>query len=41
MPKKKVAGKRGRPPKPLKIEGNWRDAVKHALKRGKPPKKAT
>ena len=23
----------------LKIEGNWRDAVKHALDRGKPPAK--
>jgi hypothetical protein len=39
MPKKKVAAKRGRPEKPLKIEGDWKDAVKHAIKRGKPPKK--
>ena len=40
MPKKKSASKkRGRPEKPLKIEGDWKDAVKHALKRGTPPKK--
>ena len=39
MAKKKVASKRGRPEKPLKIEGDWKDAVKHALKRGKPPAK--
>jgi hypothetical protein len=29
--------KRGRKPEVLKIEGDWKDAVKHALKRGKPP----
>jgi hypothetical protein len=39
MTKKKGPAKpRGRPEKPLKIEGDWKDAVKHALKRGKPPK---
>jgi len=41
MPKKKsppTGKKRGRPPKTLRIEGDWKDAVKHALKRGKPPK---
>ena len=39
MPKKKAPSgkKRGRPEKPLKIEGDWKDAVKRALKRGKPP----
>lgn len=37
-PKKVTTKKRGRPEKPLKIEGDWKDAVKHALKRGKPPK---
>ena len=40
MPKKKSGAKRGRPEKPLKIEGDWKDAVKQALKRGRPPKKA-
>jgi len=29
-------GKRGRPPEVLKIAGDWKDAVKQALKRGKP-----
>jgi len=29
----------GRQPEVLKIEGNWKDAVKHALDRGKPPAK--
>lgn len=37
MPKKKVAKKRGRKPDVLKIDGDWKDAMKHALKRGKPP----
>jgi hypothetical protein len=39
MGKKKVTRKRLPGPKPetLKIEGDWKDAVKHALKRGKPP----
>jgi hypothetical protein len=37
MPKKKVAKKRGRKPEVLKIEGDWKDALKSALKRGKPP----
>lgn len=43
MPKKKVTPpKRKTGPKGerLKIEGNWQDAIKHALKRGKPPKPA-
>lgn len=39
MAKKKVAKKRGRKAEVLKIEGNWKDAVKTALKRGKPPAK--
>lgn len=43
MSKKKVASrkKRGRKPETLKIAGDWKDAVKSALKRGKPaaPKK--
>lgn len=38
MAKKKVAKKRGRKPETLRIDGDWKDAVKHALKRGKPPK---
>ena len=40
MPKKKVTPKRKPGPKPdvLKIDGPWTDAVKHALRRGKPPK---
>lgn len=29
--------KRGRKPEVLKIEGDWKDAVKTALERGKPP----
>ncbi len=32
--KKKPTG-----PVRLQIEGNWKDAVKHALQRGKPPAK--
>lgn len=38
MPKKKVTRKSTPGPKPetLKVEGDWKDAVKHALKRGKP-----
>ncbi len=28
----------GRPEEPLVVEGNWKDAVKSALGRGKPPK---
>jgi len=43
MPKRpnkaKKAARRGPEPERLKIEGNWKDAVKHALSRGKPPKK--
>ncbi len=27
----------GPKPEVLKIEGDWKDAVSHALKRGKPP----
>lgn len=40
MGKKKVTRKAKPGPKPeaLKIEGDWKDAVGHALKRGKPPK---
>lgn len=38
MAKKKVARKRGRKPEVLKIEGDWKDAMKSALKRGKRPK---
>lgn len=44
MGKKKVTSKRKSGPKPesLKIEGDWKDAVKTALGRGKPatPKKS-
>jgi hypothetical protein len=29
----------GRKPEHVKIEGNWKDAVKHALGRGKPKAK--
>jgi hypothetical protein len=29
--------KRGRPPEILTVEGDWQDAVKTALSRGKPP----
>lgn len=39
MPKKKsppTGKKRGPKPERLKIEGDWKDAVKAALKRGKP-----
>jgi hypothetical protein len=41
MPKKKVTSKTkpGPKAKTLKVEGNWEDAVKTALKRGKPPQK--
>ncbi|HKY99124.1 MAG TPA: hypothetical protein VJL35_14810 [Gemmatimonadaceae bacterium] len=35
MPKKHKPT--GRKPEILKIEGNWKDAVAHALKKGKPP----
>lgn len=39
MPKKEgAAKKRGPKPETLKIDGDWKDAMKHALKRGKPPK---
>jgi hypothetical protein len=40
MSKKKVTSKRKPGPKPesLKIEGDWKAAVKTALERGKPPK---
>jgi hypothetical protein len=37
MPKKKVSKKRGPKPESLKIEGDWKEAVKTALERGKPP----
>jgi hypothetical protein len=41
MAKKKTASRKKRGPKPesLKIEGDWKDAVKTALKRGNPPKR--
>lgn len=29
--------RRGRPEEPLVIEGSWKDAVKKAVQRGKPP----
>jgi hypothetical protein len=32
------SAKAGRKPQSLRIEGSWKDAVKSALKRGKPPK---
>jgi hypothetical protein len=40
MAKKKVTPKSKPGPKAetVKIDGDWRDAVQHALKRGKPPK---
>jgi hypothetical protein len=42
MPKKKVTSKPKKKPGPkpetLAVEGNWEDAVKLAMKRGKPPK---
>ena len=40
MAKKKVTPKQKPGPKPetLKIEGDWEDAVKTAITRGKPPK---
>lgn len=38
MAKKKVTKKRGPKAETLKVEGDWKDAVKHALKRGKPAK---
>lgn len=37
--KKKQPKKPGRKPETLSIEGDWKDAMKHALKRGKPPRK--
>lgn len=41
MAKKKVTRKAKPGPKPetLKVEGDWKDAIKRALKRGKPPQK--
>jgi hypothetical protein len=39
LTKKKVtAKKRGPKAETLKVEGDWKDAFKHAMKRGKPPK---
>jgi hypothetical protein len=35
---RRPAKPRGRKPERLAIEGSWKDAVKHALKRGKPPR---
>jgi hypothetical protein len=38
MAKKKASPKkRGPKPETFKIEGDWKEAVKRALKRGKPP----
>lgn len=39
MVKKKATKKKkpGRKPETLKIEGDWKDAVAHALMRGRPP----
>jgi hypothetical protein len=42
MPKKKVTpsdAPRGPKPERLKVEGDWQDAVKKALERGKPPQR--
>ena len=40
MPKKKVPGKkRGPKPETLKVEGDWKEAMKKAMRRGKPPKR--
>jgi hypothetical protein len=40
MAKKKAAAKKkpGRKPETLSIEGEWQEAVKQAIKWGKPPK---
>ena len=40
MTKKKLPSKKKPGPRPdtLKVEGDWKDAVSKALKRGKPPK---
>lgn len=35
----KSGGRRGPKAEVLRVEGNWKDAVKHALRRGKPPAK--
>jgi hypothetical protein len=37
--KKAPPKKRGPKPETFKIEGDWKEAVKRALKRGKPPAK--
>lgn len=38
-PKRKAKGRKGgRKAEVLKIEGDWKEAMKQALKRGKPPK---
>jgi hypothetical protein len=36
-PLAKVAAKRGPKPEVLKVEGNWRDAIKKSLAKKKPP----
>jgi hypothetical protein len=43
MSKKKVTSRRKSGPKPetLKIEGDWKEAVGKAMKRGRPPKPET
>lgn len=42
MPKKKAPPKKKPGPKAatVKIEGDWKEAIKHALKRGKPARPA-
>ncbi|MDB4971571.1 MAG: hypothetical protein JWN44_7260 [Myxococcales bacterium] len=37
--KKKAAAKRpaGRPEEPLILDGSWKDAIKRAMSKGKPP----
>lgn len=37
-PKRITPKTRGPKPETLKVEGDWEDAVKHAMTRGKPPK---
>jgi hypothetical protein len=46
MAKKKVAKRKvtpkkkpGRKPESLKVEGDWKEAIGRALKRGRPPKR--
>ncbi len=42
MPRKRAQkGKPGRQAEVLKVDGDWKDAVSRALKRGKPPEQRT